>query len=129
MTRGQALLLGLGVLALGGIGWWGFQASGLEGFTPGLAASALLTLVVIAWTGSYLFRVVSGKMTYMEQRRRYRATYDARTDAELLARFDSLSPEEQERLLREVGQFTADGGATQAVAATPPNETETPSTP
>ncbi len=104
MTRGQALLLGLGVLALGGIGWWGFQASGLEGFTPGLAASALLTLVVIGWTGSYLFRVVSGKMTYMEQRRRYRATYDARTDEELLARFEALSPEEQEKLLKEVGQ-------------------------
>ncbi|MEB3260638.1 MAG: DUF3007 family protein [Cyanobacteriota bacterium] len=105
MTRGQALLLGLGVLALGAIGWWGFQASGLEGFTPGLAASALLTLVVIGWTGSYLFRVVSGKMTYMEQRRRYRATYDARTDAELLARFEALSPDEQEALLREVGQL------------------------
>jgi hypothetical protein len=109
LTRGQALLLGLGVLALGGIGWWGFQASGLEGFTPGLAASALLTLVVIGWTGSYLFRVVSGKMTYMEQRRRYRATYDARTDAELLARFEALSPEEQEALLREVGQVKGTG--------------------
>ena len=34
-----------------------------------------------------------------------------------------------ERLLREVGQLTPDGGAAQAVAATPPNETETPSTP
>jgi len=109
LTRGQALLLGLGVLALGGIGWWGFQASGLEGFTPGLAASALLTLVVIGWTGSYLFRVVSGKMTYMEQRRRYRATYDARTDEELLARFEALSPEEQEKLLQEVGQANRDG--------------------
>lgn len=108
MTRGQALLVGLGLLALGGVGWWGFQASGLEGFSPGLAASALLTLVVIVWTGSYLFRVVSGNMTYMEQRRRYRATYDARTDAELIARFESLSPEEQERLLREVGQLQPD---------------------
>jgi hypothetical protein len=113
LTRGQALLLGLGVLALGGIGWWGFQASGLEGFTPGLAASALLTLLVIGWTGSYLFRVVSGKMTYMEQRRRYRATYDARTDAELLARFEALSPEEQDKLLREVGQSNASGVGTQ----------------
>jgi len=113
LTRGQALLLGLGVLALGGIGWWGFQASGLEGFTPGLAASALLTLVIIGWTGSYLFRVVSGKMTYMEQRRRYRAGYDARTDAELLARFEALSSEEQDRLLREVGQENADGAASQ----------------
>ena len=112
MTRGQALLLGLGVLALGGVGWWGFQASGLEGFTPGLAASALLTLVVIAWTGSYLFRVVSGKMTYMEQRRRYRATYDARTDEELLARFDALPPDEQAKLLKEVGQLPVDQQAT-----------------
>ncbi len=120
MTRGQALLLGLGVLALGGGGWWGFHASGLEGFTPGLAASALLTLVVIAWTGSYLFRVVSGKMTYMEQRRRYRATYDARTDAELLARFEALNPEEQQRLLQEVGQAdTNDAGAPQSPASPP----------
>ncbi|MFN7678415.1 MAG: DUF3007 family protein [Cyanobacteriota bacterium] len=105
MTRGQALLLGLGVLALGGVGWWGFQASGLEGFTPGLAASALLTLLVVGWTASYLWRVVSGQMTYMEQRRRYRATYDARTDEELLARFEALSPEEREQLLRDVGQL------------------------
>jgi hypothetical protein len=123
------LLLGLGVLALGVVGWWGFQASGLEGFTPGLAASALLTLVVIAWTGSYLFRVVSGKMTYMEQRRRYRATYDARTDAELLARFDALSPEEQERLLREVGQLTPGSAAPADNQAMPASETAPPSTP
>ncbi|MFN6340168.1 MAG: DUF3007 family protein [Cyanobacteriota bacterium] len=104
MTRGQALLVGLGVLVLGGAGYWGFRAGGMEGFSPGVAASSLLMVVVLGWTGSYLFRVVSGKMTYMEQRRRYRATYDARTDAELLARFDALSPEEQARVLREVGQ-------------------------
>ncbi len=120
MTRGQALLLGLAVFALGGFGWWGFEASGLDGFTPGLVASALLTLVVIAWTGSYLFRVVSGKMTYMEQRRRYRASYDARTDAELLARFETLRPDEQERLLREVGQLGPDKqGPTQDGTASP----------
>ncbi|MEB3318357.1 MAG: DUF3007 family protein [Cyanobacteriota bacterium] len=129
MTRGQALLLGLGVLAFGGIGWLGFQASGLEGFTPGLAASALLTLVVLAWTGSYLFRVVSGKMTYMEQRRRYRATYDARTDAELLARFDALSPEEQDRLLREVGQLTPASAGPSDTQAAPAHEPAPPSTP
>jgi hypothetical protein len=104
VTRGQALLVGVAVLALGGGGYWAFQAGGLEGFSPGVAASALLMLVVLGWTGSYLFRVVSGNMTYMEQRRRYRAGYDARTDAELLARFDALSPEEQAKLLEEVGQ-------------------------
>jgi hypothetical protein len=111
LTRGQALLVGLGVLALGAAGYWGFQMGGLEGFSPGLAASSLLMLVVLGWTGSYLFRVVSGQMTYMEQRRRYRATYDARTDAELLARFDALSPEEQARLLKEVGQLPPEAPA------------------
>ncbi|MFI0403112.1 MAG: DUF3007 family protein [Cyanobium sp.] len=105
MTRGQALLLGLGVLVLGGAGYWVFQATGMDGFTPGIAASALLMVVVVGWTSSYLFRVVTGKMTYMEQRRRYRATYDAQTDAELLARFDAMSPAEQARLLKEVGQL------------------------
>lgn len=108
MTRGQALLAGLGVLALGGAGYWAFQATGFEGFTPGIAASALLMVVVLLWTSSYLFRVVTGKMTYMEQRRRYRATYDAQTDEELLARFDALSPEEQTKLLKDVGQLPAD---------------------
>ncbi len=108
MTRAQALLLGVAVLALGGAGYWAFQASGMEGFTPGLAASSLLMVVVLGWTGSYLFRVVSGKMTYMEQRRRYRATYDAQTDAELLARFEAMSPEEQAKLLADVGQLPAD---------------------
>ena len=112
MTRGQALLVGLGVLVLGGAGYWGFKASGLEDFSPGLAASALLMVVVLGWTSSYLFRVVSGQMTYMEQRRRYRATYDARTDEELLARFDALSPDEQATLLKEVGQLPMDQQAT-----------------
>jgi hypothetical protein len=48
--------------------------------------------------------VVSGNMTYMEQRRRYRSAYDAATEAELQKRFDALSPAEQEALLREIGQ-------------------------
>jgi hypothetical protein len=108
LTRAQALLLGLAVLALGGAGYWAFQAIGMEEFTPGLAASSLLMVVVLGWTASYLFRVVSGRMTYMEQRRRYRATYDAQTDAELLARFEAMSPEEQARLLADVGQLPAD---------------------
>jgi hypothetical protein len=57
------------------------------------------------WTGSYLFRVVSGNMTYMEQRRRYRSSYDAATEEELQKRFDALSPAEQEQLLRDLGQL------------------------
>ncbi|MFM7634856.1 MAG: DUF3007 family protein [Cyanobacteriota bacterium] len=105
MTRGQAILLGLGVLGLGAAGYGIVQATGYGGFTAGIAASALLTLVVIVWTGSYLFRAVTGNMTYMKQRRTYRAAYDAHTAEQLQAKFDALSPEEQERLLRETGQL------------------------
>jgi hypothetical protein len=108
MTRKGALLLGLAIFALGGLGYLGFQASGLEGFSPGIAASGILMLLVVGWTSSYLLRVVTGKMTYMEQRRTYRSAYDAVTDDALQAKFDALSPEEQTKLLTEVGQIQAD---------------------
>jgi hypothetical protein len=108
LTRAQVILLGLVVFAIGGSGYWVFRSSGLEGFSPGIATSALLMLVVVGWTASYLLRVVGGKMTYMEQRRRYRAAYDAVTDDELQRKFDAMSPEEQAKLLAEVGQLQAD---------------------
>lgn len=105
LTRGGALLAGAAVFAIGGLGYWAFQAAGFEGFSAGIAAQALLVGIVLVWTGSYLFRVVTGNMTYMQQRRRYRSTYDAATDDELQKRFDALSPDEQEKLLRELGQL------------------------
>ena len=108
MTRKGVILLGLAIFALGGLGYLGFQASGLEGFGPGIAASAILMLLVVGWTSSYLLRVVTGKMTYMEQRRTYRSAYDAITDEARQAKFDALSPEEQKRLLAEVGQIQTD---------------------
>ena len=104
ITRGKALLAGLAIFGIGGIGYWGFQAAGFEGFSAGIAAQSLLVVIVLVWTGSYLFRVVTGNMTYMEQRRRYRSGYDAATDEELQKRFDALSPEEQEKLMRELAQ-------------------------
>ena len=108
MTRGQALLLGLAVLAFGGGGYGLARLGGLEGFTPGIVTSAVLMVVVLVWTASYLARVVGGKMTYMEQRRRYRDAYDALTIEQLQARFEALPEAEQRKLLEEVGQIQAD---------------------
>lgn len=105
MTNGRALLLALGVFGLGGGGYGLFKAGGFEGFSAGIAASALLMVLVLAWTGSYLFRVVTGKMTFIQQRRQYREAYDAFTTEALQRKFDALSPEDQERLLRETGQL------------------------
>ena len=103
MTRGKVLLIGLGVLLLGGAGYVGFEAAGLEGFSAGIAAQAVLVLIVVVWTSSYLFRVVTGQMTYMEQRRRYREVYDEQEAQDLEARFEALSPDEQQALLRKIG--------------------------
>ena len=101
MTRGKVLLIGLIVLLLGGVGYVGFDALGLKGFSAGIAAQSLLVLIVVVWTGSYLFRVVSGQMTYMEQRRRYREVYDEQEAEDLQKRFDALPAEEQQALPRE----------------------------
>lgn len=103
MTRAGVLKLGLGLLLTGGLGYWLFQALGLEGFSAGIAAEALLVVVVVVWTSSYLFRVVTGRMTYMQQRRRYREVYDEQEIQDLDARFEALSPDEQQALLRKIG--------------------------
>jgi hypothetical protein len=117
VNRAQAILLGLGIFALGGIGYAVFQANGLEGFSAGIATSAVLTVLVLGWTSSYLFRALTGNMTYMQQRRTYRQAYDDLTNEQLQAKFDALSPEEQERLLRETGQLGADTPANPESAA------------
>jgi len=101
LTKGQSLLLGLAVLGLGALGYGLFQAGGLEGFNAGIAASALLMVLVLGWTASYLLRAVTGNMTYMQQRRTYRSAYDAHTNEVLERKFAALSPEEQQRLLEQ----------------------------
>ncbi len=105
MTKGQAVLVGLAVLGLGGAGYAAFAATGFEGFSAGIAASAALMVLVVGWTATYLLRALTGNMTYMQQRRSYRAAYDAFTDEELQRKFAALSPDEQEQLLRETGQL------------------------
>jgi len=60
-------------------------------------------MIVVIWTSSYLFRVVTGQMTYMEQRRRYREVYDEQETQDLEARFEAMSPDEQQALLRKIG--------------------------
>ena len=81
-----------------------FEALGLEGFSAGIAAEALLVVVVVVWTSSYLFRVVTGRMTYMQQRRRYRSGYDELTAQQLQERFDAMTPEQQQALMASIAE-------------------------
>ena len=104
MTRAGVLKLGLGLLLAGGLGYWMFEALGLEGFSAGIAAEALLVVVVVVWTSSYLFRVVTGRMTSMQQRRRYRSGYDELTAQQLQERFDAMTPEQQQALMASIAE-------------------------
>jgi len=104
LTRAGVLKLGLGLLLAGGLGYWIFEALGLEGFSAGIAAEALLVVVVVVWTSSYLFRVVTGRMTYMQQRRRYRSGYDELTAQQLQERFDAMTPEQQQALMASIAE-------------------------
>ena len=99
MTKGQVLLLGLALLALGGGLPQVLQWSGVAEPDAGLASTAVLVLAVILWIASYGWRVVRGDMTFMQMRRNYRQRYDEATDEELLRRFEALSEAEQEELL------------------------------
>jgi len=47
LTRGKVLLIGLVVLLLGGLGYLGFEALGLQGFSAGIAAQVLLVMIVV----------------------------------------------------------------------------------
>ena len=102
MTRAKVFLIGLIVFALGGVGYEIFQMIGLESISAGIAAQTLLILIVFAWTASYLFRVFTGNMTFMEQRKRYRKAYEKLTDEKIREKFESMTEEEKMELIRTV---------------------------
>ncbi len=108
MTRARVFQIGLIVFALGGIGFELFQLIGFESISAGIAAQSILILVIFAWTVSYLFRVFTGNMTFMEQRKRYREAYEKVTDKKILEKFNSMTEEEKIELMRTVEKESRD---------------------
>ena len=104
MTRAKVFQIGLLVFLLGGLGYEAFQLLGLESISAGIATQSILILIIFGWTGSYLFRVFSGNMTFMEQRKRYREAYEKLTDKKIKEKFDAMTEEEQIQLIKSVEQ-------------------------
>ena len=75
---------------------------GIDNFTATTLSSCILIFIVITWVTSYVYRVVNGKMTFMEQRKRYRKKYEKTLNDKLEIKFNSLSKEEQEKLMKEL---------------------------
>ena len=102
MTRAKVIQIGFLVFFTGGAGYLLFRLIGISEIQSGIAAEALLILIILGWTASYFYRVISGKMTFIEQRKRYRNSYEKITNEKLEKKFESLSSDEKIRLIKEL---------------------------
>ncbi|ERT03984.1 hypothetical protein M595_6074 [Lyngbya aestuarii BL J] len=97
MRRIDAIGIGIGVFAAGGIAYLILQAIGLESVNAGIWSQVLLVASLVGWLLSYLFRVFTQSMTYNQQVQDYE-------DAVLQKRLEEMTPEELAQLQAEVEQ-------------------------
>jgi len=95
MRRIDVLLITFGIFLGGGGIYFIFTLLGIENINAGIWTQSLLILGLLGWTGTYLLRVVNQKMTLNQQLEDYKL-------AVLQKRYESLSPEEREKLEAEV---------------------------
>ena len=104
MTKLKVLQIGV-LLAI--IGFFSYEFApyfGLSDITTSSISNLILIIIVLIWVSSYLLRVVKGNMTFMEQRKRYRKLYDKKFAEKLEKNFESLSNDEQKKLLEELDE-------------------------
>ena len=102
MTKGKVIQIGIFVSLIGLISYEFAPQIGIDNFTASTISSCILILIVVTWVTSYVYRVVNGKMTFMEQRRRYRKEYEKIVNDKLETKFNALSKEEQEKLMEDL---------------------------
>ena len=102
MTKGKVVQIGIFFSLIGLISYKFAPQFGLDNFTASTISSSVLILIVITWVTSYVYRVVNGKMTFMEQRKRYRKEYEKMVNDKLETKFNALSEEEQQKLMEEI---------------------------
>ena len=102
MTKGKVVQIGLIIFLLGLILYkFAPQFSSNEIIT-GSVSNIILFSIIFIWVTTYILRVINGKMTFMEQRKRYRKEYDKIMDEKLKKKFESMTIEEQEILLKDL---------------------------
>ena len=102
MTKGKVVQIGLLIFLLGILSYKLAPQFGLDNFTASTISNFILIVIVVTWVSTYLFRVVNGKMTFMEQRKRYRKEYEKIVSDKLETKYNSLSKEEQEKLMEDL---------------------------
>ena len=102
MTKGKVLQIGFLISVLGILTYIFAPQLNIYNFEASTFSSLILIVIVIAWVSSYVYRVINGKMTFMEQRKRYRKKYEKIVNDKLEIKFNSLSKEEQEKLMEDL---------------------------
>jgi len=102
LTKGKVIQIGLFISLIGLISYNFAPEIGINNFAATTLSSIILILIVITWVTSYIFRVVNGKMTFMEQRKRYRKEYEKVVNDKLETKFNALSKEEQQKLMDDL---------------------------
>ena len=102
MTKGKVVQIGIFISLIGLISYKLAPQIGIDNFTSSTISSCVLIIVVITWVSSYVYRVINGKMTFMEQRKRYRKEYEKAVNDKLEGKFNSMSKEEQEKLMEDL---------------------------
>ena len=102
MTKGKVVQIGLLISLIGLISYKLAPQLGIDNYAANTISSFILILIVITWVSSYVYRVVNGKMTFMEQRKRYRKEYEKIVNDKLETKFNALSKEEQEKLMKDL---------------------------
>ena len=102
MTRGNVFLIGFIAFLIGLISYGALIGIGVNSSKAGIASEAILILLVLLWVVSYFLRVITGKMTFMEQRKRYRALFEKEEEKAIQKKFDAMSEDEQRRLIKEL---------------------------
>jgi Protein of unknown function (DUF3007) len=97
MRRIDALGIGIGVFAAGGLAYVVLQQVGLDYQTAGVWSQVLLVGGLIGWVVSYVGRAIGNKMTYHQQRQEYEEAF-------LKKRLEELSPEELAKIQAEIEQ-------------------------
>ena len=102
MTKGKVIQIGIFVSLIGLISYEFAPQIGIDNSTATTISSCILILIVFTWVTSYVYRVVNGKMTFMEQRKRYRKEYEKVVNDKLETNFNALSKEDQEKLMEDL---------------------------
>ena len=102
MTKGKVVQIGLLISLLGLLIFKLMPHFGVDNFTTSTISNFILIVIVVTWVTSYVLRVLNGKMTFMEQRKRYRKEYEKIVNDKLEIKFNLLSKQEQEKLMEDL---------------------------